>query len=43
MRSRKRRLRELKPLIGKLLRYAFRHPRHLFIPPKTTEHHSNQT
>ncbi|MBY0346380.1 MAG: site-specific recombinase [Neisseriaceae bacterium] len=36
MRSRKRRLRELKPLIGKLLRYAFRHPRHLFIPPKTT-------
>jgi site-specific recombinase len=37
MRSRKRRLRELQPLIGKLLRYACTHPRHLFIPPKSTE------
>lgn len=37
MRSRKRRMRELQPLIGKLLRYAFRHPRSLFIPPKSTE------
>ena len=35
MRSRKRHLRELKPLWGKLWRRALSHPLDLFIAPKT--------